>query len=256
MGATGRPGPKPKRLYARIARFGEVGRDDLPTPRQEARFLDDLDRVGRLVARGPLSDPPGELLIFRARDRGEAERTLRVDPYRHLENCLYEIFEWDPVRMGTGVNIEPPPARGAGRLTALQRVAVVVRDRAAATVWYRDVLGLALRIEDPETDYVELSLGPGAAALSLIAPHPSWGEPYYSEGLARIGSITGIVFQTDSVAALELRLRNAGARITQPPRAEPWGGVALRFADPDGNEFLAFERTLPRRRGRTVLSGA
>jgi catechol 2,3-dioxygenase-like lactoylglutathione lyase family enzyme len=179
--------------------------------------------------------------VFRASDRGEAERALRPDPFRGREGFAYEWLEWHAGAVGSGVNLEPPPGRGAGRLTLLQRVAVVVRDQDRAIAWYRDVLGLAVRVREPESGYAELSLGRGAAALSLVAPRPEWGEPYYSEATARIGARTGIVFQTDSVPALELRLRHAGARITQAPEPQPWGGLTLGFADPDGNEFLAFQ---------------
>ncbi|HKV89869.1 MAG TPA: VOC family protein, partial [Thermoplasmata archaeon] len=61
---------------------------------------------------------------------------------------------------------------------------------------------------------------------------------------------TGIVFETDSVDALALRLEHAGVRLAAPPHPEPWGGRTIQFRDPDGNEFLAFEarRKLPTRR--------
>jgi catechol 2,3-dioxygenase-like lactoylglutathione lyase family enzyme len=127
-------------------------------------------------------------------------------------------------------------------LTLLNRVAVFVHDQAKAIGWYRDALGLAVRELDEETGFVELSLGPGAAAITLVQPRAQWGEPAFREASDRIGQPTGIAFQTDSVAALALRLRNAGARITDGPRAEPWGGRSVRFGDPDGNEFLAFDR--------------
>ncbi len=243
MGEVPRPGPKPKRLYLRTVRYGDPDRDDLPPPRRVRAFLEELERVDRLVAHGAMRDPPGDLLLFRATDLPEATRVLRGDPFRPLENVGYEILAWSPTETGSGVNLEPPPARGAGRLTQLERVAVVVRDQAPALRWYRDVLGLAVKSHDPESGFVELALGKGAVALSLVAPRPEWGEPYYSEGLARIGTQTGIAFETDSVTALELRLRNAGASVTQAPQVEPWGGVTLRFTDPDGNEFLAFQRS-------------
>ncbi|MGI0140437.1 MAG: VOC family protein, partial [Thermoplasmata archaeon] len=67
-----------------------------------------------------------------------------------------------------------------------------------------------------------------------------WGREAYDDASSRIGRATGIVFQTDSVRALALRLKNGHATITQGPYAEPWGEWAIRFADPDGNEFLAF----------------
>lgn len=248
MEGRGRPGPKPKRLYVRSFRAGDPDRDDLPTSRAVRAFLAELDRVGRLVAHGPLTEPAGDLLVVRAIDLDEALRVLRTDPFRGLPGTGYEVAAWNPESTGTGVNLDPPPARGSGRLTQLQRVSVAVRDQASSLLWYRDVLGLAVRQHDEATGYIELALGKGAVALSLVAPRPEWGEPYYSEAVARIGVRTGIAFETDSVDALELRLRNSGSRVTQGPRPEPWGGVTLRFTDPDGNEFLAFQRTEVRTR--------
>lgn len=237
-----RAGRKPKRLYARIVRIREEDVDYLPGRSAMTAFLAGFDRVGRLVAHGELTHPLGDLLVFRAEDREQAERLLRRDPLRRLPRSPSELLEWKPCDIGMGVNLEPPPARGAGRLTLLQRVAVVVSDQPRAIAWYRDVLGLTVLDQDPETEFVELALGKGAAAVSLVAPRPEWGEPYYSEARARMGTPTGIIFQTDSVEAFELRLRHAGARITQPPENQPWGGRTVRFTDPDGNEFVAFER--------------
>ena len=241
MSDPSRPGPKPKRLYVRTVRVGDIERSELPSPASIRRFEGELERVGRLVARGQLTAPPGDLLIFRATSLDEAQRVLRSDPFRSLPGTVYEVMEWNPVTFGSGTNLEPAPARGSGRLTALLRVGVAVRDLVSSLRWYQEVLGFPLREQDEDTGYVELSLGRGASALSLIAPRREWGEPLYSETVARIGTSTGIVFQTDSAAALELRLRSAGAQITEPPTHQPWGGITLRFLDPDGNEFLAFQ---------------
>jgi catechol 2,3-dioxygenase-like lactoylglutathione lyase family enzyme/uncharacterized protein YciI len=256
MSASSRPGRKPKRIYLRLFQRLAGSEEDLPAPHTVREFLHDLDRVGRLVAHGALTDPPGDLLIYRAREGDEAKRVLRGDPYAKVEGSRFEVVEWNPTALGSGVNLEPPPARGSGRLTLLQRVAVVVTDQERAIRFYHDVLGLEIRARDAESGYVELALGKGAAALSLVAPRPEWGEPYYSEARNRIGSRTGIVFQTDSVAALELRLRHLGAVVTETPHDEPWGGPALRFTDPDGNEFLAFEDVGLSRRPRPPASAA
>jgi uncharacterized glyoxalase superfamily protein PhnB len=242
-----RAGRKPKRLYARLVRIREEDLDFTPGRAAMRAFISGFDRVGRLVAHGELTHPAGDLLVFRADDRDQAERLLRTDPMRELPRSPYELLEWKPDDIGTGVNLEPPPARGSGRLTLLQRVAVVVRDQPKAIAWYRDVLGLTVLTQDPETEFVELALGKGAAAVSLVAPRPEWGEPYYSEARARMGTPTGIIFQTDSVDAFALRLRHAGARITQEIESQPWGGRTVRFTDPDGNEFVAFERGAPPR---------
>jgi catechol 2,3-dioxygenase-like lactoylglutathione lyase family enzyme len=216
-------------------------------------LVNEFDRVGRLVSHGTLTEPPGDLLVFRATDRTEALRLLRGDPFKELVGGEYQVLEWKVTEQGAGVNIEPPPARGSGRLTQVQRIAVIVGDQASAIQWYRDVLGLEVLRNDPETGYVEVSLGPGTVALSLISPRPEWGEPHYTEALTRRGTRTGIVFRTDSVDALELRLRNAHARVTQSVEAEPWGGRTIRFTDPDGNEFLAFDTNPPTPSGRPHL---
>ncbi len=241
MSENRRPGPKPKRLFVRIVRWAAVDPSEFPSRRSIREMLENLERVGRLVAHGALDQPPGDLLIIRAVDLAEANRVLRTDPMHVVPESQYEIVEWDPSTFGSGVNLDPPPARGSGRLTLVQRVAVVVSDQVRSVGWYRDVLGFVVRVQDPDSGYVELALGIGTVALSLITPRPEWGEPHYSETRSRIGTRTGIVFQTDSVAALELRLRNAGAQVTQSVQAEPWGGRQIRFQDPDGNEFLAFE---------------
>ena len=239
--AMSRPGPKPKRLYVRLVRFSGTDSEE-PLPKPLEALVEEFDRVGRLVVHGRMTDPPGDLLLFRAVDLAEATRLLRTDPYRSESPAGYQLFEWRVDDIGAGVNVEPPPARGAGRLTQVQRVGVIVSDQRAAVAWYRDVLGLEILKIDPDTEYVEVSLGPGTVALSLISPRPEWGEAYYAEAIARRGTRTGIVFQTDSVDALELRLRHAHANITHGVESEPWGGRTIRFADPDGNEFLAFDR--------------
>ena len=246
MTVSSRPGRNPKRLYLRLVRVdAEVLRGSAER-RSLREFTEQIDRVGRLVGQGPLTNPTGDFLLFRATDRAEAERVLRPDPLRALPGAIYEVLEWTPVLAGTGVSLEPPPARGSGRLTLLQRVPVVVSDQRKAIDWYREVLGLTVLAHDVDTDYVELGLGPGATALSLITPRSDWGEPYYSETKARMGILTGIVFQTDSVEALELRLRHAGARIIRGVEVQPWGERTILFSDPDGNELLAFDRRAER----------
>jgi catechol 2,3-dioxygenase-like lactoylglutathione lyase family enzyme len=253
--ASPRTGRKPKRLYVRAAIFSETVGESPPGRKARERQAEALDAAGRLVAWGELTGPKGELLIFRAEDRAKAEFLLRTDPLRKAPEVEYLIWDWKPERIGSGVNIEPPPSRGSGRLTQVHSVAVVVRDRARAIEWYRDVLGFLVLDDDPESGYVQLGLGQGSTALSIVAPRREWGEPWYSETMRRVGQPTGIIFRTDSVKALELRLEHAGARITQPASHEPWGRNVLRFTDLDGNEFLAFEPT-PTLPGHRPSSGS
>ena len=242
MTASRRAGRAGRRLYLRLVRFDPDAEVTGVERRALRTFTENIDRVGRLVGHGALLEPPGDFLIFRAADRAEAERALRADPLKRLAGVRYELLEWSPSEAGTGVSLEPPPARGSGRLTLLQRVPVVVSDQRRAIDWYRDVLGLTVLAHETDTEYVELGLGPGTTAISLITPRLEWGEPHYSQTKARMGILTGIVFRTDNVDALALRLRHAHARILRGVEQQPWGERTLLFADPDGNELLAFDR--------------
>lgn len=264
---TGNPGGhrEPEHLYLRHAVLPFPADQDRSAAALRRVWLRELERVGRLVAEGPSDESGGHLLLFRAANRAEAERVLRSDPFVVADGPPRELWAWSTDRVVPGVNLAPAPARGAGRLTELHRISVFVRDQAAAAQWYREVLGLSVRSSDPETELLELSLGPGAAGLALVRPRPEWGPPHFAEANARVGQGTGISFRTDSVEALALRLDHAGARITQSPRVDPWGGRSIRFSDPDGNEFLAFDEgttraeTVPRparRRHRRRSAGA
>lgn len=246
------------RLFLRVVRYPPDAERTAAERRALKDFTEKVDRVGRLVGHGPLVDPPGDFLIFRATDRAEAERVVRPDPLKQLADARYELLEWTPSEAGSGVSLEPPPARGSGRLTLLQRIPIVVSDQRKAIGWYRDVLGLKVLTQDAETQYVELGLSPGTTAVSLIAPRADWGEPYYSQTKARLGILTGIVFRTDSIPALELRLRHAGVRILGGVVHQPWGERTLLFSDPDGNELLAFDRpdAAPSARSRRPSGGA
>ena len=239
-----RPGPRPRRLYARIAQCDSPPLE-APARGSVRRCMEQLNRVGRLVAAGSITHPHGHLVIVRASRLDEAARILRSDPWRGIEGVRYEIVEWDPDLFAGGVNLEPAPALGSGRLTALERVAVVVRDQAAAIVWYRDVLGLKVREEDPSTGFVEVSLGRGAAALSLVCPRRSGRAgtmPRPAPGSARRPAwCSGPTVSPPSSSGL----RHARGTITEGRRPQPWGGETLRFCDPDGNEFLAFQSGSP-----------
>jgi catechol 2,3-dioxygenase-like lactoylglutathione lyase family enzyme len=252
-----RVGPRPKHLYVRVAVYRDLSAEESLGRRTRKKRAEALDAAGRLVASGGLTNPKGDLLIFRADTRSKAEYLLHTDPLRKASGVEYLVLDWRVDAVGSGVNIEPPPSRGSGRITQLQSVAVVVRDQAKAIEWYRDVLGFMVLEEDPETEFVQLSLGKGSTAISLVVPRREWGEPLYSETLRRAGGSTGILFRTDNVRALQLRLQHAKARVTRTASHEPWGWDVLQFRDPDGNEFLAFEIAKPSsgRRGLSDFTG-
>lgn len=52
-----------------------------------------------------------------------------------------------------------------------------------------------------------------------------------------------IAFTVEDIHAAHERVRGLGAQVLQPPTAQPWGAVNMRFLDPDGN--TVYLRQLP-----------
>src|SRR5699024_12689162 len=97
-----------------------------------------------------------------------------------------------------------------------------------STEFYRDMLGLAVRIDGD--GYVEFALDNIKLALFERAKLPELiGQEH---GTAPCGEIGFIVTDVDAEAA---RLQQAGADIRSGPTDRPWGERTLHIADPDGN---------------------
>lgn len=99
-----------------------------------------------------------------------------------------------------------------------------VRDWATSLVWYRDVLGLSVRLEATADRFALLDAG-GGARLALKAGDPTPG---------------GIVlsFEVEEFADWRDRLATAGVSFTE--KISPEGYQRLRFSDPDGYSIVLF----------------
>jgi lactoylglutathione lyase len=97
-----------------------------------------------------------------------------------------------------------------------------------STAFYRDVIGLDVRIEGD--GYVEFAMANTKFSLFSRDKLPELiGRP---AGAAPCGEIGFIVEDVDGEAA---RLLEAGARILRGPVNRPWRERTLHIADPDGN---------------------
>lgn len=105
-------------------------------------------------------------------------------------------------------------------------VAVVVRDEKKAAKWWKDKIGLRVADSFPHWHTV---VTPGSNVRIHLCPDskPEMGN-------------TGFSFATKNAKREEDRLRKSGVKITMPTTTEEWGTYFM-FADPDGNEFYAFE---------------
>jgi serine phosphatase RsbU (regulator of sigma subunit) len=113
-------------------------------------------------------------------------------------------------------------------------VNVFVRDLERSMAFYVDQLGFTLAYDArlPSGDrWVAVALPDGPTVLTLIARRLDSDEYKY------VGRQRLVAFATDDVMAKFEEWRNRGVPFDQPPQSESWGGMYLRFEDPDGNSF-------------------
>lgn len=121
----------------------------------------------------------------------------------------------------------------------LARCFVQVHDPDLALTFYRDALGLEVRndvaregfrwitvggVSQPDveivlTNYVNGSSADGDAVAALLAK----------------GTLNGVHFHTDDLAATFEKVRASGAEIVQEPTDQPWGARDGAVRDPSGN---------------------
>lgn len=106
------------------------------------------------------------------------------------------------------------------------RILLHPRDRDRSTMFYRDVLGLAVHREFPGgTVFV---LGGGFLEVS--------GQSTADPSVA-----TAVWLQVRDLAATAAELIQRGVEVLREPRREPWGLDEMWIADPDGLRLVIVE---------------
>ena len=104
-------------------------------------------------------------------------------------------------------------------------------DRAAA--FYRDVIGLPMRLRNEDFADFEMSSGVRLA----LWEHPHVAEAVGKDNIGVRGNrIMGAVQMesAEEVDAAYEKLNAKGVNFIVPPKEWPWGAYAAYFADPDG----------------------
>jgi len=118
----------------------------------------------------------------------------------------------------------PSPLRNLGK------VILFVTRMARSVAFYRDVLGLPVRLETPQWS----ELDTGAATLALhagVGPRPAGGPPQDTVPHAQVS------FGVASVGAAHAWLVARGVVFVHGPKAIAPGVALARFLDPDGHEL-------------------
>lgn len=125
--------------------------------------------------------------------------------------------------------------------TTLALVHIYVDDTAAATAFYRDVLGLVVQseVENGGFHWVTLT-SPADPRTQIVLSEPQAGRSAEDgEALARLlakGELAPVQFRTDDLSALFDAVAAApGAEIVLEPTDQFWGVRDAAVRDPAGN---------------------
>jgi serine phosphatase RsbU (regulator of sigma subunit)/predicted enzyme related to lactoylglutathione lyase len=119
----------------------------------------------------------------------------------------------------------------------IHSIVVYVRDQDESLKFYTEKLGFQLVVDAPmdaESRWMAVVPPDGAVVLALLKP------PQGSEASCKIGSDTGVVLETEDIAAKFQEWSARGVRFTQAPTPLPWGILAF-FLDLDGNQFALIQ---------------
>ena len=125
-------------------------------------------------------------------------------------------------------------------LTGVGTITVHVSDQDKALEFYTNKLGWEVRADNPMGPgqrWIEVA-PPGAQTRVLLykASREMPGAPSYEEALARIGTPTSMVLETDDLVGTFEKLKANGVRIVDEPMKQPYGWWGV-FADQDGNTY-------------------
>jgi catechol 2,3-dioxygenase-like lactoylglutathione lyase family enzyme len=116
---------------------------------------------------------------------------------------------------------------------------VPVHDPEAALAFYRDALGLEVRLDVSNGGFRWVTVGTPGQDVGIVLFQPHGGRSQ-AEGDALLtlvtqGSIQAAIFKSDDLDATFEKVRASGAEVLQEPVDQPWGARDCAFRDPSGN---------------------
>jgi len=116
---------------------------------------------------------------------------------------------------------------------------IPVHDPDAALQFYRDALGLEVRL-DVENDGLRwVTVGAPGDDLGIVLFPPQGGRSQLEAdallSLVTKGSLQAAIFRTDDLDETFEKVRASGAEVLQEPVSQPWGARDCAFRDPSGN---------------------
>jgi catechol 2,3-dioxygenase-like lactoylglutathione lyase family enzyme len=127
-----------------------------------------------------------------------------------------------------------------GRMTVtLNAMFISVHDPDAALGFYRDALGLEVRLDVSSEGFRWVTLGAPGQDVNIVLSQPNGGRSQ-EDGDALLalvlkGSLQAAIFSADDLDATFEKVRASGADVLQEPASQPWGVRDCAFRDPSGN---------------------
>lgn len=116
---------------------------------------------------------------------------------------------------------------------------IPVHDPEAALGFYRDALGLEVRMDVASEGLRWVTLGAPGQDVGIVLFQPEGGrsraeaDQYLS--LMAKGSIQAAIFSSDDLDTTFEKVRASGAEVVEEPTSQPWGARDCAFRDPSGN---------------------
>ena len=116
---------------------------------------------------------------------------------------------------------------------------IPVHDPDAALLFYRDALGLEVRMDVSSDGFRWVTVGAPGQEVNIVLSQPHGGRSQ-AEGDALLalvtqGSLQAAIFSSDDLDTTFEKVRASGAEVLQEPVSQPWGARDCAFRDPSGN---------------------
>jgi catechol 2,3-dioxygenase-like lactoylglutathione lyase family enzyme len=127
-----------------------------------------------------------------------------------------------------------------GRMTVtLNAMFISVHDPDEALGFYRDALGLEVRLDVSSEGFRWITVGAPGQDVNIVLSQPHGGRSQ-EDGDALLslvlkGSLQAAIFSADDLDATFEKVRASGAEVLQEPASQPWGVRDCAFRDPSGN---------------------
>ena len=116
---------------------------------------------------------------------------------------------------------------------------VLIHDPDAALAFYRDTLGLDVRMDVARESFRWITVGsPSQPGVAIVLTNYLNGSPADNDALEALiakGALNGVHFKSNDLDADFEKVRDAGAEIVQEPTEQPWGTRDFAVRDPSGN---------------------